>query len=929
MIINGLATRTIRHQTHLKSSYIGISRFVRGQRLCIPQCPKQARCFATGRQNCNARDEKNLQGASQSTNGAGLSKAPTDPEDVIRRWSSSSKQTLLWDVTFANTHQALVILKTDLFDKLTDFRKLEEIAKDFQEDDHGEIILTGYLGGVRQANKDLYFGVLADPHMRRTIQIVARNGESLRTAPKTTQDLHAAADSTDALQQHTASNNTTKEGLTSAVNGNNVEGEEQNLKDPAADIINIEGSSEAIASSDIEATASTSSEADSRANETKPGEGVLVSEDTSPDKYSGAVEAASHESSAYFQDRLSSAIDIAAEDGTSQSETSGPNASNKGSEESETVSNNSDFPGISLVLRSSSPHTPITIWGRIRSRKVPDGYPRLRKRVSDRYFGNVETFQTIEIEISRIGVHNENHVHKLREDVKFADEQRHLQLRTSSKLRLALRLRSKALAEIRKALFMDGFDEIETPLLFRSSREGAREFIVPSRTFGKAYALPQSPQQYKQILMASGIAKYFQFAKCFRDEDLRTDRQPEFTQLDIEMSFANQRTIIITMEKVIRKLWESMKHPISVKHYTYPAANNRESMASPFDELFYEDAMRSFGTDKPDRRIGSMIHQPKDFPQDLINKITTIRDPVIDMMKFQVSDNPSVSRKFITHFLESKAGSPFRPNPVSAPGIFIIDESKPMQGLSAFGFEAAEKIKESLRLQNGDLVVITARANERMSGSSTMMGDMRLALFKAAVQEGHRTAPTADDFVWITQFPLFEQATPDDPGQGGEAGIRARHHPFTAPSHQNKAALLNIINDPLALRGNSFDLVINGVEVGGGSVRIHRADMQELIFRNVLKMSESDMEAFQPLLNALSAACPPHAGMALGFDRLLAVLLKKETIRDVIAFPKYGDGQDRMVGSPAPITNDQLETYSLRKRGHGPKEQKGVPIFFH
>lgn len=397
----------------------------------------------------------------------------------------------------------------------------------------------------------------------------------------------------------------------------------------------------------------------------------------------------------------------------------------------------------------------------------------------------------------------------------------------------------------------------------------------------------------------------------------------------MEMSFADQRTIFMTMEKVIRKLWEVMKNPIAVKHYQYYAANNREHQASPFDELYYEDAMRSFGTDKPDRRIGSIIHQPEDIPQELINKITTIGNPVIDVMRFQVSDDPSVSRKFIARFLESDAGSPFRPNPVSAPGIFIVDESKPMQGLSALGFEAAEKVKKLLELQNGDLVVITARANERMRGSSTVMGDMRLALFKAAVQERHRVAPTRDDFVWITQFPLFELTTPDEPGQGGEAGIRARHHPFTAPSQRNPKALLNIINNPLALKGNSWDLVINGVEVGGGSVRIHRAEMQELIFRDVLKMSESDMKAFQPLLNALSAACPPHAGMALGFDRLLAVLLEKETIRDVMAFPKFGDGYDRMVGSPAPITTEQLETYGLRKTDHRSSEQKLPKIAFH
>lgn len=484
------------------------------------------------------------------------------------------------------------LLKTDVYKKYTDFRELEEIALNFNGEDHGEIILTGYLGGARKANRNLHFGLLADPQMRHTIQIVAQNRGVPQPARNKQQDLHADEHPADELLEHTANNTSKEEHLTSAVDGDSTEGQNRRYQNSTADSkdigksskaiassdistttstgseavssdpidtegsneatansdtgiksstsseavssdsTNIEGSSEAIASADFGTTPSTSSETPSGVNDTKSLEGVSISEDGSPDASSKATGAGNDEISTSSRDQLSSAIDTAAEDKTARSETSRPNASNKDREHVGTVSNVSAFSGLSLVLRNSSPHTPVTIWGKIRSRKAPeDRIPKALQRVRDPHFGNVRAFQTIEIEINRIRLHNENYLYKLREEVKFADEQRHLQLRTSGDLRYALRLRSRALTEIRKALFIDGFDEIETPLLFRSSREGAREFIVPSRNFGRAYALPQSPQQYKQILMASGIAKYFQFARCFRDEDLRTDRQPEFTQV--------------------------------------------------------------------------------------------------------------------------------------------------------------------------------------------------------------------------------------------------------------------------------------------------------------------------------------------------------------------------------------------------------------
>lgn len=378
------------------------------------------------------------------------------------------------------------------------------------------------------------------------------------------------------------------------------------------------------------------------------------------------------------------------------------------------------------------------------------------------------------------------------------------------------------------------------------------------------------------------------------------------------------------MEDVIRRLWHSMKAKISSQPYNFLASNKTDRPARPFDQLDYDDAMCSFGSDKPDRRLGSIIQQPDNIPADLVRKITTIRKPIIDMMKFRISEDPNISRKFITEFLDSSVGTPFRPNAVGAPGIFIFDISKPVQGLSAFGFEAADHVKSSLKCENGDLVIITARPRERLSGSSTIMGNMRLAMFDAAVKQGLRSAVDTDDFLYVIHFPMFEAITDAEPGQGGSAGIKARHHPFTAAA-RGKEVLRKLAEDPLSVRADSWDLVINGVEVGGGSVRIHKAEMQEFVFREALKMSPTDIEAFRPLLNALAANCPPHAGMAIGFDRLLAVLLRKQSIRDVIAFPKYGmGGFDRMMGSPAPITEEQLETYDLQLRGTGIETFKGI-----
>ncbi|KAH1455445.1 hypothetical protein KXX13_000910 [Aspergillus fumigatus] len=483
----------------------------------------------------------------------------------------------------------------------------------------------------------------------------------------------------------------------------------------------------------------------------------------------------------------------------------------------------------------------------------------------------------------------------------FAPEHRYLQLRSDSELRDALRFRAQVRNICREELEQcrPPFVEIETPLLFKSTPEGAREFLVPTRRRGLAYALPQSPQQYKQILMASGIPRYYQFARCFRDEDLRADRQPEFTQLDLEMSFATGEDVMRTVEGIIRRLWSSLMKD--------------EAPSGPFRRMAYQDAMSRYGSDKPDTRYGMEIFKIDYLlPVDLVNKITPLTDPIIEAFKFEGNDNdPVATYEFIKQFLDSPAGAPFNNNPEGGPGVFVYDAKKPLCGLQPFGFEAAERIEELLDPDHGDLIVIQARERAPFTGGSTPIGDLRRALHTAAVSSGFKPAPTGFDFLWVVDFPLFSPSSDSEPGQGGAAGISSTHHPFTAP--KTAADVDQLLTDPTKAVADHYDLVVNGVELGGGSRRIHDAAVQEFILRDILQMKPERLADFSHLLDALRAGCPPHAGLALGFDRLVAVMLGKESVRDVIAFPKTGKGgDDAMVKAPSMMTKEALETYHLR-----------------
>ena len=294
---------------------------------------------------------------------------------------------------------------------------------------------------------------------------------------------------------------------------------------------------------------------------------------------------------------------------------------------------------------------------------------------------------------------------------------------------------------------------------------------------------------------------------------------------------------------------------------------------------------------------------------DLISKITSVTDPTVEVMKLRVSEDPAQTKEFLMKFMDAPRSSASQENPEGAPGVFFVDSRKPRKGLQPFGFEAAERVEELLDLEDGDLVVLQARKKLPQAGGSTPLGNLRLALHQAAVEWGYVPPATGFEFLWITDFPLFSPSNDVDPGQGGSAGLLSTHHPFTSPKSAEDIDLLP--TEPLKVKADHYDLVVNGVELGGGSRRIHNAEVQEFVLRDVLKMPSERLCEFSHLLEVLRAGCPPHAGIALGVDRLVAVMLGRESVRDVMAFPKSGRGEDPLIKSPSRMTREALETYHL------------------
>ncbi len=439
----------------------------------------------------------------------------------------------------------------------------------------------------------------------------------------------------------------------------------------------------------------------------------------------------------------------------------------------------------------------------------------------------------------------------------------------------SLLFRSKVALLVRNFLAEHAFVEVETPYLIKSTPEGARDFVVPSRmNEGQFYALPQSPQTFKQLLMVGGMDKYFQIVKCFRDEDLRADRQPEFTQIDCELSFVHQNDIMACFESLLAFLLEEI-HSITPK---------------PFPVISYEDAIKSYGNDKPDIRFGMTFTELNDLAQ---NKGFQVFDAQELVVGIAVPDAASWSRKQIDAWVNWVK----RPQ-VGANGLVWVkcneDGSYKSSVDKFFDADALSKWAEACDAKPGDLILVMAgNANQ----TRTQLSALRMAL---AEELGLRKP---DEFapLWVVDFPLFEK----DEETGA---LHAMHHPFTAPKPEH---LEKLESDPTAVIAQAYDLVLNGNEIGGGSIRIHDRITQEKML-SLLGFSEEEAKAqFGFLMDAFRYGAPPHGGIALGFDRLVAILDGKETIRDYIAFPKNNSGRDVMIDAPAPLDTDQLDELAL------------------
>ncbi|HIA36504.1 MAG TPA: aspartate--tRNA ligase [Flavobacteriales bacterium] len=451
---------------------------------------------------------------------------------------------------------------------------------------------------------------------------------------------------------------------------------------------------------------------------------------------------------------------------------------------------------------------------------------------------------------------------------------RYLDLRRGP-IKRNIELRHQVLQETRKYLDREGFLDIETPSLIKSTPEGARDFVVPSRMNpGEFYALPQSPQTFKQLLMVSGFDKYFQIVKCFRDEDLRADRQPEFTQIDCEMSFVEQADVLQTFEGLIKHLFAAVKN-ISLDE---------------FKTICYDEAMQYYGTDKPDLRFGMPFKEMNELCQ---NNGFNVFDKAELVVGFNANGCGTYSRKN----LDALTNFVIRPQ-IGAKGLVYVkcneDGSYKSSVDKFFDQNALANWAKAMNAKEGDLLLILAGTKGQ---TRKALGELRLEIGnREGLRDNNKFAP-----LWITDFPLLDW-------DEEENRWNAMHHPFTSPKEED-IPLMD--TDPGKVKANAYDMVINGVELGGGSIRIHKKTLQQKMF-NCLGFTEEEAQSqFGFLLNAFEYGAPPHGGIAFGFDRITAMLGGKESIREFIAFPKNNAGRDVMLNTPSAISERQLKELGI------------------
>ena len=469
---------------------------------------------------------------------------------------------------------------------------------------------------------------------------------------------------------------------------------------------------------------------------------------------------------------------------------------------------------------------------------------------------------------------------KVNEELRL--QYRYLDLRRPEMAR-NLKVRSKVAIATRSYMDEQGFLEVETPTLFKSTPEGAREFLVPNRREpGTFYALPQSPQQFKQILMVAGVEKYFQLARCYRDEDLRADRQPEFTQVDIEMSFIDREDIYSLIEGLLKRVWKT--------------ALNID-VPTPFKRISFEEALNRYGIDKPDTRFAmELVDMTEDFRASTFKVFsgTIANGGVVKALNAKGLAGATQGQiETMTEYAKS----------FGAKGLaFIKVEGGEWKSPIVKFFNDAEKVAltSKLKIEEGDLILFAA---DQWLNACEILGKIRLYCADVLKTQGKLVIPASQfNFLWVIEFPLL--------GFDREQNRwYSSHHPFTAPVTEDIPLLKT---DPKKVRGQHYDVVVNGVELGGGSIRIHQPDVQKTIFEELLAIPPEETKLrFGYMLDAFKYGAPPHGGIALGFDRLIAILCGTQSIRDVIAFPKTAKGTCLMTDSPSQVSPRQLRDLYL------------------